>query len=160
VTVTLYVIGANLLPWNDATSFGIEKRSYSFQRHKINDLTSQHQLSCESKDYTTTLPAMKSYAFHPVDEPDAVVSQVFHGHEWESERHGRATQERTSSAIVERALHSQASSSSMRSLDSTSSETSEEISPARNDTASDSQSKARNMLWKMSLKRSLFTASQ
>jgi hypothetical protein len=121
----------------------------------INDLTSRNQLACESKDYTTTLPAMRSYAFHPVDEPDAVVSQVFQGHEWESERHVPATQARTSSNIVERSFHSQVSSSSIRSLDSTSSETSEESSPASSEAPSDSQNKARNLLWKMSLKRSL-----
>jgi hypothetical protein len=132
--------------------------SSSLQRRAI--MSHKNQAFFESKVYTPTLPAMRSYAFHPVDEPDSVISHVFHEHEWESERHGRANPARISSAVKERSLQSQASSSSIRSLDSTSSETSAESSPTSNDAPSDSQNKARNMLWKMSLKRSLFPSSQ
>lgn len=114
----------------------------------------------DNQRYRTTVPVMRSYAFHPVDEPDAVVSQVFHIREWESERNGPAPQVRTSVAIAERSLHSQASSSSIRSIDSTISETTTESSPSSSETPSDSQNKARTLLWKMSLKRSLFSAPQ
>lgn len=112
---------------------------------------------------------MQRYSFRPVDEPELVVSQVFRRGALEDERIRLITQTSISSCITETVAH-ESNYSSIRSLSGLGESRSGsfdafcseqvESDPTRAPSRSivEGQDKARNLLWKMSVKRSLFQA--